>query len=404
MDASSFLFNRREVRLYARPDAIRRGSGHYALHITKRLIEFYEDYFKVPYSLPKLDLLAVPKHPYAAMENWGLSIFVEQRILLDPSMSSISYLLDVTMVIVHEICHQWFGDLVTPVWWEDVWLKEGFAHYFEFVGTDYLYPGWNMGAALIRMLANFMGHSVFQRGLQDYLTIHKYGNAARNDLWNAFSEALKRNGKYVNIQEVMDQWTLQKGYPVITILGNATAEKRVTITQQRFIYDISAKTKTFEHRNSRAGYLPQNIPLEMIRYLSEEKDFLPWHAASRALYPLDKLLDRMENYNVFNEYILKQVATTYLKLGWPKNNFNGSLVQASYQHEELRREVIMLVCSFGNKHCHQQASTLISDWISSNRNRYEAKSTSIVPSVSAHAYLGPSKTTCPCHQCYRGVL
>ncbi|XP_075396086.1 thyrotropin-releasing hormone-degrading ectoenzyme-like isoform X1 [Tenrec ecaudatus] len=120
---------------------------------------------------------------------------------------------------------------------------------------------------------------------------------------------------------------------------------------------------------TRAGYLPQNIPLEMIRYLSEEKDFLPWHAASRALYPLDKLLDRMENYNVFNEYILKQVATTYLKLGWPKNNFNGSLVQASYQHEELRREVIMLACSFGNKHCHQQASTLISDWISSNRNR-----------------------------------
>ncbi|OWK16963.1 hypothetical protein Celaphus_00011307, partial [Cervus elaphus hippelaphus] len=94
-----------------------------------------------------LDLLAVPKHPYAAMENWGLSIFVEQRILLDPSVSSISYLLDVTMVIVHEICHQWFGDLVTPVWWEDVWLKEGFAHYFEFVGTDYLYPGWNMVSA-----------------------------------------------------------------------------------------------------------------------------------------------------------------------------------------------------------------------------------------------------------------
>ncbi|XP_019604522.1 thyrotropin-releasing hormone-degrading ectoenzyme isoform X2 [Rhinolophus sinicus] len=450
------------VRLYARPDAIRRGSGNYALHITKRLIEFYEDYFKVPYSLPKLDLLAVPKHPYAAMENWGLSIFVEQRILLDPSVSSISYLLDVTMVIVHEICHQWFGDLVTPVWWEDVWLKEGFAHYFEFVGTDYLYPGWNMGAALIRMLANFMGHSVFQRGLQDYLTIHKYGNAARNDLWNTLSEALKRNGKYVNIQEVMDQWTLQMGYPVITILGNTTAENWIIITQQHFIYDISTKMKALALQNNsylwqipltivvgnrshvsseaiiwvsnksenhritsldkgswllgninqtgyfrvnydlrnwrllidqlirnhevlsvsnragliddafslaRAGYLPQNIPLEIIRYLSEEKDFLPWHAASRALYPLDKLLDRMEKYNVFNEYILKQVATTYIKLGWPKNNFNGSLVQASYQHEELRREVIMLACSFGNKHCHQQASTLISDWISSNRNR-----------------------------------
>uniref|UniRef100_A0A452HFC5 Thyrotropin-releasing hormone-degrading ectoenzyme n=1 Tax=Gopherus agassizii TaxID=38772 RepID=A0A452HFC5_9SAUR len=496
------------VRLYARPDAIRRGSGDYALNITRRLIEFYEDYFKVPYSLPKLDLLAVPKHPYAAMENWGLSVFVEQRILLDPSISSISYLLDVTMVIVHELCHQWFGDLVTPVWWEDVWLKEGFAHYFEFVGTDYLYPGWNMekqrfltdvlhevmlldglasshpvsqevqratdidrvfdwiaykkGAALIRMLANFMGHSVFQMGLQDYLTIHKYGNAARNDLWNTLSEALKKIGKFVNIQEVMDQWTLQMGYPVITIMRNETADNIVVISQEHFIYDIDAKTTDSDLRNNsylwqipltiavgntshisseaiiwvsnksehhriaaldetswllgninqtgyfrvnydvrnwrlltdqlmrnhevisisnragliddafnlaRAGYLPQNIPLEIIRYLSEEKDFLPWHAASRALYPLDKLLDRTENYNIFNEYILKQVATMYLKLGWPMNNLNRSLVQAAYQHEELRREVIMLACSFGNKHCHQQAATLISDWISSNRNR-----------------------------------
>ncbi|KAK2539561.1 hypothetical protein Q9233_001601 [Columba guinea] len=431
------------VRLYARPDAIRRGSGDYALNITRRLIEFYEDYFKVPYSLPKLDLLAVPKHPYAAMENWGLSVFVEQRILLDPSISSISYLLDVTMVIVHELCHQWFGDLVTPVWWEDVWLKEGFAHYFEFIGTDYLYPGWNMekqrfltdvlhevmlldglasshpvsqevqqatdidrvfdwiaykkGAALIRMLANFMGHSVFQMGLQDYLTIHKYGNAARNDLWNTLSKALKRVGKSVNIQEVMDQWTLQMGYPVITILGNQTADNVIVISQERFVYDSDAKLKdpalgdnssyascqmtllvaqfvwpcemelslllsecctehhrildleeaswllgninqtgyfrvNYDIRNwrmlinqltrnhevisvsnragliddsfnlARAGYLPQNIPLEVIRYLSEEKDFLPWHAASRALYPLDKLLDRTENYNIFNHF------------------------------------------------------------------------------------------------------
>nr|XP_016849656.1 PREDICTED: thyrotropin-releasing hormone-degrading ectoenzyme [Anolis carolinensis] len=500
------------IRLYARPDAIRRGSGDYALNITRRLIEFYEDYFRMPYSLPKLDLLAVPKHPYAAMENWGLSVFVEQRILLDPSISSISYLLDVTMVIVHELCHQWFGDLVTPVWWEDVWLKEGFAHYFEFVGTDYLYPGWNLekqrfltdvlhevmlldglasshpvsqevqqatdidrvfdwiaykkGAALIRMLANFMGHSVFQMGLQDYLTIHKYGNAARKDLWNTLSEALRKVGKFVNIQVVMDQWTLQMGYPVITIMGNETTDNIVGISQEHFIYDLDVKTKdsglgnnsylwqipltiavgntshisseaiiwvsnksgknklssqwnlikhscvflncffTVDLKKSisyaktyfsldkvckkknplykncqprekemnhaihvEAGYLPQNIPLELLRYLSKEKEFLPWHAASRALYPLDKLLDRTENYNIFNEYILRQVASMYLKLGWPTNNVDKSFVQASYQHEELRREVIMLACSFGNKHCHQQAATLISDWISSNRNR-----------------------------------
>nr|XP_060633432.1 thyrotropin-releasing hormone-degrading ectoenzyme [Anolis sagrei ordinatus] len=474
------------IRLYARPDAIRRGSGDYALNITRRLIEFYEDYFRMPYSLPKLDLLAVPKHPYAAMENWGLSVFVEQRILLDPSISSISYLLDVTMVIVHELCHQWFGDLVTPVWWEDVWLKEGFAHYFEFVGTDYLYPGWNLEKQrfLTDVLHEVMlldglasSHPVSQEVQQatdidrvfdwiaykkDYLTIHKYGNAARKDLWNTLSEALRKVGKFVNIQVVMDQWTLQMGYPVITIMGNETTDNIVGISQEHFIYDLDVKTKdsslgnnsylwqipltiavgntshfsseaiiwvsnksehhrisslsegswllgninqtgyfrvNYDIRNwkllieqllrnhkiisvsnragliddafnlARAGYLPQNIPLELLRYLSKEKEFLPWHAASRALYPLDKLLDRTENYNIFNEYILRQVASMYLKLGWPTNNLDKSFVQASYQHEELRREVIMLACSFGNKHCHQQAATLISDWISSNRNR-----------------------------------
>ncbi|XP_052365318.1 thyrotropin-releasing hormone-degrading ectoenzyme-like [Oncorhynchus keta] len=94
------------IRLYARPNAIQSGAGDYALHITKRLLQFYEDYFKVKYSLPKLDLLAVPKHPYAAMENWGLSVFVEQKILLDPEVSSFSYQMELTMVVVHEICHQ----------------------------------------------------------------------------------------------------------------------------------------------------------------------------------------------------------------------------------------------------------------------------------------------------------
>ncbi|XP_022527297.2 thyrotropin-releasing hormone-degrading ectoenzyme [Astyanax mexicanus] len=496
------------IRLYARPDAIQSGSGDYALHITKRLLHFYQDYFKVKYSLPKLDLLAVPKHPYAAMENWGLSVFVEQKILLDPEVSSFSYQMELTMVVVHEICHQWFGDLVTPVWWEDVWLKEGFAHFFEYVGTDFLFPKWNMekqrfltdvlhevmlldglasshpisqevfeatdidrvfdwiaykkGAALIRMLANVMGQAVFQRGLNDYLMTHMYGNAARDDLWNKFSEAMQREGKDINIKEVMDRWTLQMGYPVVTISKNDSLGNTVTITQEHFVYDIEAKlrdpdlfnksfqwqipltlsvgnsshispetiiwvsNKTETHRVgrmeeetwllgninqtgyfrvnydlhnwrlliqqlminptiisvgnragliddvfnlARAGYLPQNMPLQIISYLSEENEFLPWHAASRALYQLDKLLDRTEDYSLFSDYVLKQVAPKYHKLGWPSTSADGSFLQAAYQTEELQREVIMLACSFGNKHCHRQAVTLISEWISNNKNR-----------------------------------
>uniref|UniRef100_A0A8C2HDH9 Aminopeptidase n=1 Tax=Cyprinus carpio TaxID=7962 RepID=A0A8C2HDH9_CYPCA len=461
------------IRLYARPDAIQSGSGDYALHITKRLLQFYQDYFKVKYSLPKLDLLAVPKHPYAAMENWGLSVFVEQKILLDPDVSSFSYQMELTMVVVHEICHQWFGDLVTPVWWEDVWLKEGFAHYFEYIGTDFLFPKWNMekqrfltdvlhevmlldglasshpisqevfeatdidrvfdwiaykkGAALIRMLANVMGQPLFQRGLNDYLMTHMYGNAARDDLWNKFSEAMQREGKDINITQVMDRWTLQMGYPVVTISKNDSLDNSVTISQEHFVYDTDAKIQNPELFNksfqwqipltlavgnsshistetiiwvsnktgtnyakcvfniisvgnragliddvfnlARAGYLPQNVPLQMISYLSQETEFLPWHAASRALYQLDKLLDRTEDHSLFSDYVLRQVEPKYHKLGWPATSPQGSFMQAAYQTEELQREVMMLACSFGNKHCHRQAVSLISDWISSNKNR-----------------------------------
>uniref|UniRef100_A0A665UBQ7 Aminopeptidase n=1 Tax=Echeneis naucrates TaxID=173247 RepID=A0A665UBQ7_ECHNA len=484
------------IRLYARPDAVASGAGDYALDITRRLLGFYQDYFKVQYSLPKLDLLAVPKHPYAAMENWGLSVFVEQKILLDAEVSSSSYQMELTMVVVHEICHQWFGDLVTPVWWEDVWLKEGFAHFFEYVGTDFLFPKWNMekqrfltdvlhevmlldglssshpisqeveqatdidrvfdwiaykkGAALIRMLANVMGQPLFQKGLNDYLLSHMYGNAA-----------MRSEGRDIEIREMMDRWTLQMGYPVITISKNQSEQlptHYITVSQEHFLYGqevrrnnslqwqvpltvavgnasavclesliwINNKTEfhgigqmgdntwllgninqtgyfrvNYDLQNwklliqqlhtkpqvisvgnragliddafnlARAGYLPQGVPLQLIGYLPEETSFLPWHAASRALYQLDKLLDRTEEYRLFSDYVLKQVASRYHQMGWPTNGAHpeGNVLQASYQTEELQRELIMLACSFGNKQCHRQAVAYISDWISSNKNR-----------------------------------
>uniref|UniRef100_A0A7N6B6L3 Aminopeptidase n=1 Tax=Anabas testudineus TaxID=64144 RepID=A0A7N6B6L3_ANATE len=458
------------IRLYARPDAISSGAGDYALHITKRLLGFYQDYFKVQYSLPKLDLLAVPKHPYAAMENWGLSVFVEQKILLDAEVSSSSYQMELTMVVVHEICHQWFGDLVTPVWWEDVWLKEGFAHFFEYVGTDFLFPKWNMEKQ--RFLTDVLHEVMLLDGLRsshpisqeveqatdinrvfdwiaykkvsscshqsllvDYLLSHMYSNAARDDLWSKLSQAMRSEGRDIDIGEMMDRWTLQMGYPVVTInsvclqwqvpltvaVGNAS-----TVCSESLIW-INNKTETHRigqmHENTwllgninqtgyfrvnydlqnwklliqqlhnnpqiisvgnragliddafnlaRAGYLPQGVPLQLIGYLPEETSFLPWHAASRALYQLDKLLDRTDEYSLFSDYVLKQVASRYHQMGWPTNGHlgnEGNVLQASYQTEELQRELIMLACSFGNKQCHRQAVAYISDWISSNKNR-----------------------------------
>ncbi|GAA6100238.1 thyrotropin-releasing hormone-degrading ectoenzyme [Tachysurus ichikawai] len=222
---------------------------------------------------------------------------------------------------------------------------------------------------------------------------HMYGNAARDDLWNKFSEAMQSEGKDINIKEVMDGWTLQMGYPVVTISKNESLDNMVTITQEHFIYDMEAKIRNPELFNNsfqwqipltlavgntshissetviwvskktethhvghvgektwllgninqtgyfrvnydlhnwrlliqqlminptiisvgnragliddvfnlaRAGYLPQSIPLQIICYLSEEDEFLPWHAASRALYQLDKLLDRTKDYSIFS--------------------------------------------------------------------------------------------------------
>ncbi|KAF0028789.1 hypothetical protein F2P81_017894 [Scophthalmus maximus] len=230
-----------------------------------------------------------------------------RRITLVAARSAISK--------VHSAVYLWFGDLVTPVWWEDVWLKEGFAHFFEYVGTDFLFPKWNMekqrfltdvlhevmlldglssshpisqeveqatdinrvfdwiaykkvtnrfsfspshdaffqlplrfkvsspcrlqGAALIRMLANVMGQPLFQKGLNDYLLSHMYSNAARDDLWSKLSQAMRSEGRDINIGEMMDRWTLQMGYPVVTISKNQSEQlptHYITVSQEHFLY------------------------------------------------------------------------------------------------------------------------------------------------------------------------
>lgn len=201
------------VSVWARPEAIQ--SARYALEVAPKILAFFEKYFNIKYPLPKLDLIALPDFLAGAMENWGLVTFREVTMLHDEKISAPLNKQRVASIIAHEIVHQWFGNLVTPSWWSDLWLNEGFASYMEYVGANMTNPAWKVmdqflcnevqpvlildslassheisvhvqdpdsineifdrisygkGAAIIRMMEHFLTTKVFRDGLHSYLT------------------------------------------------------------------------------------------------------------------------------------------------------------------------------------------------------------------------------------------
>lgn len=244
----------------------------FALDIAVRAIEFYDDYFGTKYPLPKSDHIALPDFSSGAMENWGLITYREMALLADPKLTSIDSRHYIATVITHELAHQWFGNLVTMEWWNDLWLNESFANLMEYVAVDALHPEWNIwldyvtnesimalrrdsidgvqsvqvdvthpdeistlfdgaivyakGGRLLRMIQTYIGHDAFRAGLKDYFAKHAYGNTVGNDLWDALERA---SGKQV--KSIMNTWISQPGYPVVTIERN---DNSVTLSQQQF--------------------------------------------------------------------------------------------------------------------------------------------------------------------------
>ena len=244
----------------------------FALDIAIRSIEFYESYFGTDYPLPKSDHVALPDFTSGAMENWGLITYREIALLADPATTSISSKQYIATVIAHELAHQWFGNLVTMKWWNDLWLNESFATLMEYLAVDALEPGWNMwlefstnesimalrrdaidgvqsvridvntpeeintifdgaivyakGARLLRMLQQYVGNDDFQSALKSYFKSHAYGNTEAVDLWQAIDQA---SGK--DISKLMTTWLSQPGYPVV----HASLEAdELTLTQEQF--------------------------------------------------------------------------------------------------------------------------------------------------------------------------
>ncbi|XP_067847108.1 glutamyl aminopeptidase [Heptranchias perlo] len=260
------------LRIYVQPE--QKHTAIYAADTMKTIFDYFEQYFNISYALPKLDMIAIPDFGTGAMENWGLITYRETNLLFDSSESSSNNKQRVATVIAHELVHQWFGNLVTMDWWDDLWLNEGFASFFEYIGVNAVEPSWLMldqiliedvlsvmaddallsshpiivsvstpaeitsvfdgisyskGASILRMLRDWMTPESFQRGCQKYLKDHKFQNAKTDDFWQALAQV---SGDPV--KEVMDTWTRQMGFPVLNVELNST------ITQKRFLLDAKA--------------------------------------------------------------------------------------------------------------------------------------------------------------------
>ena len=255
----------------------------YALDLGVRIIEFFDSYFETPYPLPKADLVAVPDFAAGAMENWGLITFREIALLTDPEKSAVASQQYVAIVIAHELSHQWFGNLVTMEWWDDLWLNESFASIMEYVAVDAIEPGWNIwndfstsesihalrrdsidgvqpvqvavghpdeintlfdpsivyakGARLIRMLREYIGDDAFRQALTTYFKIHLYANTSADDLWKCMADA---SGK--DIVGFMHAWLSQPGFPVLHVREK---DGVVILSQERFFVGPHGEDQAF---------------------------------------------------------------------------------------------------------------------------------------------------------------
>ncbi|MDR3752463.1 MAG: M1 family aminopeptidase [Terracidiphilus sp.] len=263
------------LRVCATPDKV--ALTPFALDVAKFALRYYDHYFGIHYPLKKLDLIGVPDFEAGAMENFGAITFRETDLLLDPKTASIRSQRNATLAIVHEIAHQWFGDLVTMKWWDNVWLNEGFATWMENKCTGAMHPEWEIpqfvaadeqrtlnvdaqpttrairaradtpeeidqmfdsiaynkaGAALL-MVENYLGEETFRKGVHAYLAAHEYGNATAEDFWNAQTEV-----SHKPVDKIMESLVAEPGAPLLKFGPpgefGVPAGGQVPVAQSRF--------------------------------------------------------------------------------------------------------------------------------------------------------------------------
>ena len=275
----------------------------FALDIAVRCIEFYEEYYGVKYPIPQSLHVALPDFSAGAMENWGLVTYREIYLLVDENSTALSRQ-TVALVVAHELAHQWFGNLVTMKWWDDLWLNESFANMMEYVSVDAIEPSWKIfedfqtsgapyalkrdatdgvqavhvevkhpdeintlfdgaivyakGSRLMHMLRRWLGDDAFRKGLGAYFEKHQYGNTIGRDLWDALSQASIRD-----VAAFMDAWLEQPGYPVVT--AKVENDSLILTQKQFFIGEYEDKGRLWPvPLNSNWQGLPDTLMTERL--------------------------------------------------------------------------------------------------------------------------------------------
>ncbi|KAK4230468.1 putative mitochondrial aminopeptidase 2 precursor [Podospora fimiseda] len=260
------------VRVYA-PPGQNIEHGRFSLNLAAKTLEFYEKVFGIDFPLPKMDQIAIPDFAQGAMENWGLVTYRVVDLLLDEKASGAATKERVAEVVQHELAHQWFGNLVTMDWWDGLWLNEGFATWASWYSCNVFYPEWKVwetyvvdnlqralsldslrsshpievpvkradeinqifdaisyskGSCVLRMISTSLGEDTFLEGVRRYLKKHAYGNTQTGDLWASLAEASGRN-----VEEVMQVWTKNIGFPVVTV--SEKDNNTIELKQNRFL-------------------------------------------------------------------------------------------------------------------------------------------------------------------------
>jgi len=283
VERKAVMAGKTEIGIITRKGAV--DQGDYSLASAQKLLAYFNDYFGTPYPLPKLDMIAAPGSSqfFGAMENWGAILYFERTVLLDPKLQTEGQKQDVFNTVAHEMAHQWFGDLVTMSWWDDLWLNEGYASWMASKAADDINPEWKAltqslagarqgafnldsrvtthpiiqrittveqisqafdnityrkGEAVIRMLEASVGADAFRYGVRRYMAKHAYGNTVTDQLW---AEVAAASGKPV--VPMMHSFTLQGGVPLIKAgapkcVGGKTV---LPLSQGRFALDAGSR-------------------------------------------------------------------------------------------------------------------------------------------------------------------